>query len=153
MAKIADVLDKLEQQNTGSRKEYSDEDKAKMRASLAQSIDKLRATPKHFGQQLKDAFSFIPQQPDPMSYLQDLEEIESPFPEINEHLRNMATSMENLHQEQIKENQQAKSTKRIAIATLIVAVIVPILISLLTTNLGNRVMGWSNLVMDWFTST
>ena len=37
----------------------------------------------------------------------------------------MATSMESLHQVQIKENQRAKSTRRIAIATLVVAVVMP----------------------------
>ena len=163
MAKISDVLDKLEKQNPDFHKEYSDEEKANIRASLAQSIGKIREQPKLFVKQIRDSLSFEPQldtlsfrppeQPDPMNCLPDLEEIESPFPEINEHLRNMATSMENLHQEQLKENQQAKTTKRIAILTLITAVVTPILISLLTTDLVDRVVVWANLLLNWFTST
>ena len=60
MAKISDVLDKLERQNPDIRKEYSDEQKARIKANLAESIEKLREAPKLLANQIRDTLSYTP---------------------------------------------------------------------------------------------
>ena len=70
-------------------------------------------------------------------------------PEFDSPVPKMLDIMKDLLGEQKKANKARKSTTLIAWLAVFVAIFMPIIISLLTTNLGDGLAGWTAPFLEW----